>query len=267
MDLHLSITLLISIDLSIDFNLCWFLSFTLYKSRSIYWSSLISIVSYRFLSVPPGLYWTFSLFLLEGDRCSPFERSNYINVLFPQIFNAFNHLDKLFHHLTFSHCNLQDAESSPSQTETGKEGKSKPKENPEEKKKWAIPVDILSPCEDFYKRIPNPAFKVGNQFWLSSKLSLSECDGSLWVSVWLPALSSASVALWVGHFPEAGCAEAGSPRIRVCSRSHLGWQNGGGRVRHRSLPETHDKVSNCCYILIAGSQSENKNIPDVKNGI
>uniref|UniRef100_A0A3B3VUC6 SKI2 subunit of superkiller complex n=1 Tax=Poecilia latipinna TaxID=48699 RepID=A0A3B3VUC6_9TELE len=41
----------------------------------------------------------------------------------------------------------------------GKTDKSKPKENPEEKKKWAVPVDILSPCEDFYKRIPNPAFK------------------------------------------------------------------------------------------------------------
>uniref|UniRef100_A0A3Q3J8R8 SKI2 homolog, superkiller viralicidic activity 2-like n=1 Tax=Monopterus albus TaxID=43700 RepID=A0A3Q3J8R8_MONAL len=32
-------------------------------------------------------------------------------------------------------------------------------ENPEIKKKWAIPVDITSPCDDFYKRIPNPAFK------------------------------------------------------------------------------------------------------------
>uniref|UniRef100_A0A674CQ55 SKI2 subunit of superkiller complex n=1 Tax=Salmo trutta TaxID=8032 RepID=A0A674CQ55_SALTR len=29
----------------------------------------------------------------------------------------------------------------------------------EEKKRWAIPVDITSPCDDFYKRIPNPAFK------------------------------------------------------------------------------------------------------------
>uniref|UniRef100_A0A1A8F6F3 Superkiller viralicidic activity 2 (S. cerevisiae homolog)-like n=3 Tax=Nothobranchius korthausae TaxID=1143690 RepID=A0A1A8F6F3_9TELE len=35
----------------------------------------------------------------------------------------------------------------------------KDKQNPEEKKKWAIPVDITSPCQDFYKRIPNPAFK------------------------------------------------------------------------------------------------------------
>uniref|UniRef100_A0A4W5N1P3 SKI2 subunit of superkiller complex n=1 Tax=Hucho hucho TaxID=62062 RepID=A0A4W5N1P3_9TELE len=26
-------------------------------------------------------------------------------------------------------------------------------------KRWAIPVDITSPCDDFYKRIPNPAFK------------------------------------------------------------------------------------------------------------
>ncbi|XP_060721573.1 helicase SKI2W [Tachysurus vachellii] len=45
--------------------------------------------------------------------------------------------------------------SSPSNTD-GKTQKSK-----EEKKerKWAVPVDISSPCEDFYKRIPNPAFK------------------------------------------------------------------------------------------------------------
>ncbi|XP_061111078.1 helicase SKI2W isoform X1 [Conger conger] len=28
-----------------------------------------------------------------------------------------------------------------------------------EKKKWAVPVDITSPCDDFYKRIPQPAFK------------------------------------------------------------------------------------------------------------
>ncbi|KAM4724641.1 superkiller complex protein 2 [Anableps anableps] len=54
---------------------------------------------------------------------------------------------------------IKDAASSPSQTEAGKKDKSKPKENPEEKKKWAVPVDISSPCEDFYKRIPNPAFK------------------------------------------------------------------------------------------------------------
>uniref|UniRef100_A0A8C5GEG5 SKI2 homolog, superkiller viralicidic activity 2-like n=1 Tax=Gouania willdenowi TaxID=441366 RepID=A0A8C5GEG5_GOUWI len=40
-----------------------------------------------------------------------------------------------------------------------KADQSKPKESPEDKKKWAIPVDITSPCEDFYKRIPNPAFK------------------------------------------------------------------------------------------------------------
>uniref|UniRef100_A0A8C7X4H9 SKI2 subunit of superkiller complex n=1 Tax=Oryzias sinensis TaxID=183150 RepID=A0A8C7X4H9_9TELE len=42
---------------------------------------------------------------------------------------------------------------------TSKEDQSKPTESPEEKKKWAIPVDITFPCDDFYKRIPNPAFK------------------------------------------------------------------------------------------------------------
>uniref|UniRef100_A0A3P9I724 SKI2 homolog, superkiller viralicidic activity 2-like n=1 Tax=Oryzias latipes TaxID=8090 RepID=A0A3P9I724_ORYLA len=50
--------------------------------------------------------------------------------------------------------------ASPSSTSKGrKEDRSKPTESPEEKKKWAIPVDITSPCDDFYKRIPNPAFK------------------------------------------------------------------------------------------------------------
>uniref|UniRef100_A0AAR2LKJ7 SKI2 homolog, superkiller viralicidic activity 2-like n=1 Tax=Pygocentrus nattereri TaxID=42514 RepID=A0AAR2LKJ7_PYGNA len=34
------------------------------------------------------------------------------------------------------------------------EGKKKDKE-----KKWAVPVDITFPCDDFYKRIPDPAFK------------------------------------------------------------------------------------------------------------
>ncbi|XP_068603246.1 superkiller complex protein 2 [Brachionichthys hirsutus] len=54
---------------------------------------------------------------------------------------------------------IKDALSSLSPTDKGKAGKSKVKENPEERKKWAIPVNITSPCEDFYKRIPNPAFK------------------------------------------------------------------------------------------------------------
>ncbi|XP_008279342.1 helicase SKI2W [Stegastes partitus] len=54
---------------------------------------------------------------------------------------------------------IKDAVSSSSPAEKGKDEKSKPKENPEENKKWAIPVNITSPCEDFYKRIPNPAFK------------------------------------------------------------------------------------------------------------
>uniref|UniRef100_A0A665VK16 SKI2 homolog, superkiller viralicidic activity 2-like n=1 Tax=Echeneis naucrates TaxID=173247 RepID=A0A665VK16_ECHNA len=58
----------------------------------------------------------------------------------------------------FSLC-LQDAVSSSAPLGKGENEKSKPKENPEENKKWAIPVDITSPCDDFYKRIPNPAFK------------------------------------------------------------------------------------------------------------
>uniref|UniRef100_A0A667X9K1 SKI2 subunit of superkiller complex n=1 Tax=Myripristis murdjan TaxID=586833 RepID=A0A667X9K1_9TELE len=52
-----------------------------------------------------------------------------------------------------------DAVSSSSTSEKGKDVKSKPQEDPEENKKWAIPVNITSPCEDFHKRIPNPAFK------------------------------------------------------------------------------------------------------------
>uniref|UniRef100_A0A4W6EMV1 SKI2 subunit of superkiller complex n=1 Tax=Lates calcarifer TaxID=8187 RepID=A0A4W6EMV1_LATCA len=60
--------------------------------------------------------------------------------------------------LVFFIC-LQDAVSSSAPSEKGKDEKSKPKENPEENKKWAIPVNITSPCDDFYKRIPNPAFK------------------------------------------------------------------------------------------------------------
>ncbi|XP_022602920.1 helicase SKI2W [Seriola dumerili] len=54
---------------------------------------------------------------------------------------------------------IKDAVSSSTPTEKGTDEKSKPKENPEDKKKWAIPVNITSPCDDFYKRIPNPAFK------------------------------------------------------------------------------------------------------------
>ncbi|KAI4818074.1 hypothetical protein KUCAC02_011439 [Chaenocephalus aceratus] len=54
---------------------------------------------------------------------------------------------------------VKDVVSSPAPSEKGNDDKSKPKENPEENKKWAIPVNISAPCDDFYKRIPNPAFK------------------------------------------------------------------------------------------------------------
>ncbi|XP_059206535.1 helicase SKI2W [Centropristis striata] len=54
---------------------------------------------------------------------------------------------------------IKDVVSSSTPSEKGKNEKSKPKENPEESKKWAIPVNITSPCDDFYKRVPNPAFK------------------------------------------------------------------------------------------------------------
>ncbi|XP_010898478.1 helicase SKI2W [Esox lucius] len=56
---------------------------------------------------------------------------------------------------------IKDSPSTPATTSADKkDGKtSKPVEGQEEKKRWAIPVDITSPCDDFYKRIPNPAFK------------------------------------------------------------------------------------------------------------
>uniref|UniRef100_A0A672ILF3 SKI2 homolog, superkiller viralicidic activity 2-like n=1 Tax=Salarias fasciatus TaxID=181472 RepID=A0A672ILF3_SALFA len=53
----------------------------------------------------------------------------------------------------------QDAASPSSQPQKSKDQQSKSKESPEATKKWAIPVDITSPCQDFHKRIPNPAFK------------------------------------------------------------------------------------------------------------
>ncbi|ROK35693.1 Helicase SKI2W [Anabarilius grahami] len=59
---------------------------------------------------------------------------------------------------------IKDSGNSPSQppanTVSLTEQKKKPKEEDKgDNKKWAIPVDITSPCEDFYKRIPYPAFK------------------------------------------------------------------------------------------------------------
>lgn len=164
--------------------------------------------------------------------------------------------------------------SSPS--EKGKDEKSKPKENPEENKKWAIPVNISAPCDDFYKRIPNPAFKVGILVIIQLK-NMILCQFvplcmyaifkisppylfvvSMFLYMWwitdpvsLP--SSAPVAVWSGRFPETGCAEAGGSRLCVCSRTHISWQNSGGRVRHRSLTETHDKVCICWYKSISST--------------
>uniref|UniRef100_A0A674BG38 SKI2 subunit of superkiller complex n=1 Tax=Salmo trutta TaxID=8032 RepID=A0A674BG38_SALTR len=54
-----------------------------------------------------------------------------------------------------------DSPSTPGTTSTEKKdgGTTKPAEGQEEKKRWAIPINITTPCGDFYKRIPNPAFK------------------------------------------------------------------------------------------------------------
>lgn len=54
-------------------------------------------------------------------------------------------------------CTSQDSGSPPSQPQQ----KKKPQEEDKgDNKKWAIHVDITSPCDDFYKRVPDPAFKV-----------------------------------------------------------------------------------------------------------
>lgn len=49
---------------------------------------------------------------------------------------------------------------STSQASAAAPGKKEGKSEEGETRKWAIPVDITSPCEDFYKRVPDPAFKV-----------------------------------------------------------------------------------------------------------
>uniref|UniRef100_A0A671QXH1 Helicase SKI2W-like n=1 Tax=Sinocyclocheilus anshuiensis TaxID=1608454 RepID=A0A671QXH1_9TELE len=59
---------------------------------------------------------------------------------------------------------IKDSGNSPSQpsanTVSLTEQKKKPQqEDKGDNKKWAVPVDITSPCDDFYKRIPDPAFK------------------------------------------------------------------------------------------------------------
>ncbi|XP_031644401.1 helicase SKI2W-like isoform X2 [Oncorhynchus kisutch] len=56
---------------------------------------------------------------------------------------------------------IKDSPSTPGTTSTEKKdgGTTKPTGDQEEKKRWAIPINITSPCDDFYKRIPNPAFK------------------------------------------------------------------------------------------------------------
>lgn len=55
---------------------------------------------------------------------------------------------------------LQDAMLASLQREKKPDNETKTKEKSEEGKKWAVPVNITSPCDDFYKRIPNPAFQA-----------------------------------------------------------------------------------------------------------
>ncbi|GAA6083802.1 helicase SKI2W [Tachysurus ichikawai] len=44
-------------------------------------------------------------------------------------------------------------------SQSNTDGKTQKSKEEKKERKWAVPVDISSPCEDFYKRIPNPAFK------------------------------------------------------------------------------------------------------------
>ncbi|TRZ00385.1 hypothetical protein DNTS_004387, partial [Danionella cerebrum] len=57
---------------------------------------------------------------------------------------------------------IHDSSRSLSQQSGSAIGEQKKKSKDEEKgekRKWAVPVDISSPCDDFYKRVPDPAFK------------------------------------------------------------------------------------------------------------
>ncbi|KAF4080592.1 hypothetical protein AMELA_G00173120 [Ameiurus melas] len=72
------------------------------------------------------------------------------------------------------------AASSPSKTDGGIQ---KSREEKKERK-WAVPVDIKSPCEDFYKRIPDPAFKYPFELDVFQKqaiLRLKLTTLSLWL--------------------------------------------------------------------------------------
>lgn len=163
-----------------------------------------------------------------------------------------------------------------SSTPKEKEKDEKPKGNLPQNKKWAIPVNITSPCDDFNKRIPNPAFKVGLLVKNPVTLKFNECfffpfhflqsetfyaplpiyvllhifhDSSgknqPVLTVPVPLSSSAPVAVRAGCFPEAGHSEARGSRLGVCSRAHISRENSGGRVCNRPLPETHDEVCLC----------------------
>lgn len=134
-----------------------------------------------------------------------------------------------------------------SSTPKEKEKDEKPKENLPENKKWAIPVNITSPCDDFHKRIPNPAFKVGPLVKKPVSLKLNEClrfpspfmccsiyfmthhrENQPVLTVPVSLSSSAPVAVRAGCFPEAGHSEARGSRLGVCSRAHVSWENSGG---------------------------------------
>ncbi|XP_056597770.1 helicase SKI2W isoform X1 [Triplophysa dalaica] len=66
--------------------------------------------------------------------------------------NSVEHLETKVLDMSISQSSANTVGGTEQKKKTGAEEK-------EENKKWAIPVDVSSPCGDFYKRIPNPAFK------------------------------------------------------------------------------------------------------------
>ena len=71
------------------------------------------------------------------------------------------------------------------------------------------------------------------------------CSGTLnWMSScpsWYLSVAVA-VGLWTGCLPETSDSLSGGTQERVCSSSHVSWQDRHRWIRHRSVAETHDQV-------------------------
>lgn len=145
----------------------------------------------------------------------------------------------------------QDAAPSSSPKEAATKGKDEqPKENVKEEKKWAVPVNITSPCSDFYKRVPNPAFKVGLPLLLkhptsgvcvhffstffSAAHNISHVSFFLCLSQynsWVIVRKSRPVAANLISLPSA-CSCSSGLLSWTCSRSRPSW---GWRLTTRCL--------------------------------